>query len=133
MPDYPVKSTEYVYDYKIRTGNKEQKMRIDRTTMDIPTGKMRGALPRYILINGVEWDVIRTGIIAGRTYDKIKNMETGEKKTYERGVLLDFLKKNWAAWQKKMQKEIVNKNNSYTFEQSEERKQNQIEFPELDF
>jgi hypothetical protein len=72
-----------------------KKIAIDLTTMDIPTGKFKGALPDNILINGERWFCIKTGDLKGRTYDKIENVLTGERKVYERQVLLEFLRKNW--------------------------------------
>lgn len=127
-------------DYIVRTGTfgsrKETLYKIDLEDMEIPTGKMRGALPWNILINGVRWQPIKTGTVSGRTYDKIKNTETGEIKTYERGVLLEFLQKNWRAWQKKVAEKVVVLDNSCTFEQSTDEvqnTQNEILFPEVDF
>ena len=62
-------------------------------TMIIPTGKLFGALPDYIFIDGVEWKCIATACIEGKTYDKIKNTETQEIKKVERFKLLTFLHK----------------------------------------
>lgn len=139
MPDQIVR-TGQPYDYKIVTGSygsrSETCYKIDREDMEIPVGKYRGSLPFNILINGVRWECVKVGTVAGRTYDKIKNTETGEYKTYERGVLLEFLQKNWRAWKKKFPEKVVILDNSCTFEQSTEKeqdKQNEILFPELDF
>lgn len=87
---------------------------IDRTTMEIPTGKFFGALPDNILINGQRWDCVKTGDVKGRTYDKIKNHVTGASKVYERGVLLTFLKKNW---KRNNKDSIVNPNKRCTLAQ----------------
>jgi hypothetical protein len=61
--------------------------------MIIPTGKLFGALPDYIFIDGVEWRCIATASIEGKTYDKIRNTETKEIKKVERFKLLTFLQK----------------------------------------
>lgn len=62
--------------------------------MVIPTGKLYGSLPEHIIIDGVEWVVFATGIVEGKTYDKIMNTKTNERKTVERGKLLNFLQKH---------------------------------------
>lgn len=72
-----------------------KKREIDLTVMEIPSGKLRGALPDNILINGERWLCLKTGDLNGRTYDKIENTISGERKVYERQVLLEFLRKNW--------------------------------------
>jgi hypothetical protein len=64
--------------------------------MNIPTGKLFGALPDYIFIDGVEWRCIATASIEGKTYDKIRNIETQEIKKVERFKLLTFLQKKLA-------------------------------------
>lgn len=139
MPDQIVRAGQ-PYDYKIVTGTygsrRETCYKIDREDMEIPRGKYRGSLPFNILINGVRWECIAVATIGGRTYDKIKNTETGEIKKYEREVLLDFLAKNWKQWQKKVSQKVVISDNSCTFEQSTDEvkhTQNEIVFPEVDF
>lgn len=132
MSDKTVRLTEQ-HDYVVVSGKTKTYYRINLEEMDIPTGKLRGSLPRNILINGVRWTCEKTGTVNGRTYDKIKNTETKEYKTYERQVLLDFLIKNWNEWQKKIAKKIVISNNNCTFEQSKAEKQIEIVIPQLDF
>ena len=61
---------------------------------ELPTGKYYGALPRRIFIEGVEWRCSATGIVDGVTYDRLRNIETGEFKTVQRKKLLKFLEKN---------------------------------------
>jgi len=123
--------------YYERQGKRVIEHTIDRTTMIIPEGKLRGSLPWNILINGERWEVIKTGVVENRTYDKIENVETGVQKVYERGVLLAFLRKNWKAWQKKVSKNIVETDNSCKLAQNSSpadgQTQKQMNFPKLDF
>ena len=132
MPDKIVRTGER-YDYGVVVNGRRTNYVIDREDMEIPRGKLRGSLPYNILINGVRWECIAVASIGGRTYDKIKNTETGEVKKYEREVLLAFLHKNWAAWQKKLEKKVVNSDNSCTFRQSTDEVQQELNFPEVDF
>ena len=121
--------------YVVRGGKTTRKIMIDHSTMEIPEGKLRGSLPWNILINGERWRCVKTGDVKGRTYDKIENIITGEQKVYERSVLLAFLRKNWKAWQKKLEKNIVELNNNCNLAQNQRREegQKQMQFPKLDF
>jgi len=104
---------------------------IDRTTMEIPTGKYFGALPDNILINWERWVCIKTGVVKGRTYDKIRNLVTGSTKVYERRVLLSFLKKNWKINNKDS---IVNPDNRGTLAQRKDGKvQKSMILPTVNF
>ena len=132
MSDKIVKSTDQ-HDYVVVAGKLKTYYRIDREVMEVPTGKFRGSLPWNILINGVRWECVKTGIVKSRTYDKIQNTETKEYKTFERQVLIDFLIKNWKLWQKNNQNKIVISDNNCTFGQSEQSKQLKMVIPRLDF
>lgn len=64
------------------------------TPDELPSGKYFGALPDEIVIRGEQWTVRKTGDVDGVTYDRIKNMGTGQEKVLKRETLIKFLQKS---------------------------------------
>lgn len=57
----------------------------------IPTGKLKGALPEKLIIDGVYWKCVKTERIGIDTFDTIVNQETGEREKNNRKKTLNYI------------------------------------------
>jgi hypothetical protein len=64
---------------------------IKQPTTTLPTGKLKGALPEKLIINGVHWLCVKTEVIGNDTFDTFVNQVTGERKKNNRKKTINFL------------------------------------------